>query len=147
MLKGDNMRWVAVLLVVLLCGCSAAQLRQEILGYSMDDVKNSKTKQVQNFDMSASDCIVKIKDVLKDMQAIVREDRRNQYILADNFQGVFRSTIDTTQVGILVTSTDKGKCTVEVASSNIDLALFVAKEIAIKDRPKKGIIFTKKIGG
>ena len=131
------------LLLVGLCGCSAAQVRQEFVGYSMDDVKNSRNKQVQDFDMSAADCIAKIKDVLKDMGAIVREDVRNQYILADNFQNVFRSTIDTTQVGILVTSTSESKCRVEIASGNIDLAAFVANEISIKDRPKKGIIFKK----
>jgi hypothetical protein len=47
-------------------------------------------------------------------------------------------------VGILVTSTSEGKCRVEIASGNKDLAAFVAKEISIKDRPKKGIIFIKK---
>ena len=128
---------LSALLLVSLCGCSATQVRQEFLGYSINDVKNSKTKQVQNFDMSTVDCIAKIKDVLGDMKAIVREDEANQYILADNFQGVFRSTIDTTQVGILVTSISEGKCRVEIASGNIDLAAFVAKEIAIKDRPIK----------
>ena len=126
-----------------LCGCSAAQVRQEFVGYSMNDVKNSKTKQVQDFDMSSNDCIAKIKDILKDMRSIVREDERNQYIVADNFQEVFRSTIDTTQVGILVTSVSEGKSRVEIASGNIALSEFVAKEIAIKDRPKKGRIFTK----
>ena len=50
---------------------------------------------------------------------------------------------ETTQVGILVTSAPEGKCRVEIASGNIDLAAFVAKEIAIKDRPKKGTVFTK----
>ena len=68
---------LATLLLVGLCGCSATQVRQEFVGYSMNDVKNSKTKQVQSFDMSASDCIAKIKDVLKDMDATVREDERN----------------------------------------------------------------------
>ena len=120
-----------------------AEVRQEFIGYSMNDVKNSGTKQVQDFDMSAADCIAKIKDVLKDMEAIVRADERNQYIVADNFQSVFRSAIDTTQVGILVTSTSEGKCRVEIASGNVDLAAFVAKEIAIKDRPKRGTVFTK----
>lgn len=132
---------LAALLFVGLCGCSMSQLRQEFIGYSMNDVKNSGNKQVQDFDMSASDCIVKIKDVLKDMDAVVREDKRNLYIVADNFQKVFRSTIDTTQVGILVIPTSEDKCRVEIASGNIDLAAFVAKEIAIKDRPKKGAVF------
>ena len=131
------------LLLVGLCGCSAVQMRQEFIGYSVDDVKNSKTKQVQDFDMSTSDCIVKIKDILKDMGAIVREDERDQYIRADNFQGVFRSSIDTTQVGILVTSISEGKCRVEIASGNIDLAAFVAKEITIKISSKKDTVLTK----
>ena len=123
---------LSALLIVGLCGCSATQVRQEFIGYSMNDVKNSKTKQVRSFDMSASDCIAKIKDVLKDMEAIVREDGRNQYIVADNFQKVFRSAIDTTQVGILVTSASEGKCRVEIASGNVGLAAFVADEIANK---------------
>jgi uncharacterized lipoprotein YmbA len=134
---------LAVLLLMGLCGCSAVQMRQEFIGYSMNDVKNSKTKQVQEFDMSTADCIVKIKDILKDMGAIAREDEREQYIRADNFQGVFRSSIDTTQVGILVTSISEGKCRVEIASGNIDLAAFVAKEITIKISSKKDTVLTK----
>ena len=137
------MKWISVVLILALCGCSAKQLRQEFIGYSMNDVKSSKNKHVQNFDMSSADCIAMIKDILKDMQAIVREDKRNQYIVADNFQGVFRSTIDTTQVGILVVSTGESKCRVEIASGNLDLAEFVANEIAIPNRPKKGIFVIK----
>ena len=138
------MRLIAIALILSLCGCSAAQVRQEFAGYSMNDVKNSRNKQVRDFDMSASDCIAKIKDVLKDMKAIVREDEKNQYILADNFQNVFRSTIDTTQVGILVTSTGVGKSRVEIASGNIDLVAFVSNEISIKDRPKSVFLDTSK---
>jgi hypothetical protein len=137
------MRWVAVLLAVLLCGCSAKQVRQEFVGYSMNDVRASKTKQVRNFNISADACTARIKDVLNDMQAIAREDAGNRYIVADNFQKVFRSTIDTTQVGILVTPVAENKCHVEVASGNIDLAAYVAKEISIKNRTKKGIKFNK----
>lgn len=111
----------------------------------MGDVKNSKTKQVVEIDMSASDCMEKIRDMLKDMEAIAREDNKYNFIVADYFDKVFYSTIDTTQVGILVTSTGKDKCKVEVASSNVDLAAFVAKEIAIKDRPKKGTTYKRKV--
>jgi len=131
------MRLIAILLVLSLCGCSATQLRQEFLGYSMNDVKNSKNKQVVNFKMSPSDSFSKVRDRLKDMGAIVREDKGNLYMVADNFQDVFRSTIDTTQVGILVTSAGEGKSRVEVASGNIDLAAFVAKGIAAKESPKR----------
>jgi hypothetical protein len=142
-MKSLRLKWIPAALILTLCGCTAAQVRQEFIGYSMNDVKASSNKQVQDFDMSSADCIVKIKDVLNDMGAIAREDERNQYIVADNFQKVFRSTIDTTQVGILVTSVSAGKCRVDIASGNIDLAAFVAREIAIKDRPKKGAVLTK----
>lgn len=124
------MKWVIIIPVLLLCGCSAAQLRQEFIGYFANDVKNSKNKQVQSLDMSADDCVTKIKDILRDMKAIVRENRARRYIVADNFQHVFRSAIDTTQAGIIVTPKDAAKCDVEVASSNKDLAIFVSKEIS-----------------
>jgi len=127
---------LVALLLIGLCGCSAAQMRQEFIGYSPNDVRASKNKHVLSFDMSASDCITKIKDVFKKMGAIVRESRRRQYILADNFQNVFSSTIDTTQVGVLVISTTANKCNVEIASGNLGLAVFVSEEISKKLNPR-----------
>ena len=106
-----------------------AEIRQVALGLSVDDVRNSKHKQVLNFDMSGPDCMVKIKDALIGMKAIVREDAGKHFIYADNLQKAFRSTIDTTQVGIVVTWLEKNKCQVEVASNNIDLAIFVARKL------------------
>jgi hypothetical protein len=129
-------RLLAVLLLLGLCGCSAAQLRQEFIGYSINDVKTSKNKQTQNFDMSGSDCVAKIKELLKEMRAIVREDRRKQYLVADNFQYAFRSAIDTTAVGILVTSRTANKCDVEIASDNPGLAIFVSGELSKKLNPR-----------
>lgn len=127
------MRWMAMVLVlVMLSGCSMAQLRQQFLGYSANDVKASKNKQTINLDMSGPDCIVKIKEMLTGMKAIVREDKSNHYIYADNLQNAFRSAINTTQVGILVTWLEQNKCQVEVASENLDLAIFVSKEIEKK---------------
>jgi len=112
------------------------QLRQEFIGYFANDVKISKNKQTQSFDMSASDCITKIKDVLRVMGAVVRENRRRQYLAADNFQNAFRSAIDTTPVGILVTSKAAKKCDVEIASNNPALAVFVSSEISKKLNPR-----------
>ncbi|MBI5124074.1 MAG: hypothetical protein HZA72_01485 [Candidatus Omnitrophica bacterium] len=134
------MRWITVLLLTLvLCGCSLASIKHEWIGYFASDVKNSKAKQVQTFNMSGPDCINKIKDELKSMGAIVREDKDSHYICADNFQGVFRSTIDTTHVGILVTWLEADKTQVEVASNNVDLAIFVSEEFAkrLKLKPEK----------
>lgn len=132
------MKWIAVLLILtLLAGCSLKTLRQDWVGYSSEDVKASKHKQVQSFDMSPTDCVAKIKEILQRKGAIIRENKKKQYIVADNLQGAFRSTIDTTPVGILVSSSGPGKCQVEIASENIALAEFASKEIADSLKPKK----------
>lgn len=132
-----HLKWLLPLLIlVLLAGCSLKSIRQEFLGYSAGDVKSSKNKQVQTFDMSGPDCVNKIKDVLTSMGAIIREDRKKHYIYANNFQKVFRSTIDTTQVGIVVTWLEPNKCQVEIASDNTDLAAFLSKEITKKLKPE-----------
>lgn len=130
-------KYITVLLVMFLCGCSGAQIRQEFIGLSVSDVKNSKTRQTQQYDISSVECINKIKEVLSEMQAIVREDKKNQFIVADNFQEAFRSSINTTQVGIIVTSWETNKSQVDVASGNSDLAVFVSKKISERIKPVK----------
>lgn len=128
---------IPLLILSLLCGCTAAQVRQEFLGMSAEDVRSDKNKQVIAFNMSGPDCVSKIKDALTDMKAIVREDTKNHYIYADNFQKAFRSTINTTQVGIVVTWLEPDKCQAEIASHNLDLAVFVSKELTKRLSPKK----------
>lgn len=128
------MRWIAVVLVLclLMTGCSMTQMRQGFTGYTANDVKDAKNKQVITVDISGPDCIKKIKDILTFMKAIVREDAKSHYIYADNLQKAFRSTVDTTQVGILVTWLEPDKCRIETASENNDLAVFVSKELEKK---------------
>jgi hypothetical protein len=126
-------RMIPILITLaLLTGCTMAQVKQEFLGLSADDVKADKNRQIITFNMSGPDCVTKIKDTLASMKAIVREDKDNHYIYADNFQKAFRSTIDTTQVGIVVIWLEPEKCRVETASHNIDLAVFVSKELSKK---------------
>ena len=125
-------RLMAVLLIFGLCGCSGTQVRQEFLGMSVTDVKNSNTRQTQQYDISSDECLAKIREVLKEMKAIVREDAKQKFIRVDNLQKAFHSSIDTTQVGILVTSWEVNKSQVDVASGNTDLAIFVSKTILEK---------------
>ena len=130
-------RLMAALLLVCLCGCSSAQVREEFLGLSASDVKNSRNRQTQNYDIGSDECLAKIREALKDMRAIAREDAKSKFIVADNFQKVFRSSIDTTQVGILVTPWQADKAQVDVSSGNADLAAFVSKKIMEKIKPVK----------
>ena len=126
---------IPLLILSLLCGCTAAQVRQEFLGMSAEDVRGDKNKLTVTFNIGGPDCVSKIKDALTAMKAIVREDKKNHYIYADNFQKAFRSTINTTQVGIVVTWLESDKCQAEIASHNLDLAVFVSKELVKKLGP------------
>jgi hypothetical protein len=130
-------RIVTILLLLSLCGCSMAQLRQEVMGISVSDVKNSKTRQTQQYNVPAEACLTKIRDILAEMKAIVREDERNNFIVADNLSKAFRPCIDTTQVGILVTAWENNKSQVDVASGNPDLAVFISGRISEKIKEKK----------
>lgn len=128
-----------LLILSLLCGCTAAQVRQEFFGMSAEDVRADKNKQVITFGISGPDCVNKIKTALTDMKAIAREDSKTHFIYADNFQKAFRSSIDTTQVGIVVTWLEPDKCQVEIASHNLDLAVFVSKELTKRLGPKQEV--------
>lgn len=129
---------VAVFLAMFLCGCSSAQMRQEFLGYSIKNVQDSKNKHVTTYNMSAEDCFEKIKAAVNDNLhgTIAWEDRGRLYLIAMSFDKAFRSSINTTQVGILTTSLGDDKSQVEIASENPDLAAFVSKEI---EKSLKGI--------
>lgn len=131
-------KFIAILLAAVLSGCSMAEIRQEWIGLSISDVKNARTRQTQQYDISSDECLAKIRETLADLKAIAREDVKNKFIVADNFKGkFFKSCIDTTQVGILVTPWEKNKSQVDVASGNADLAIFVSKKISEKIKPVK----------
>ena len=104
---------------------------------SIADVKNSKTRQTQQYDISSEECLTKIRQALADTKAIVREDKKNKFMLVDNLQKSFHSSVDTTQVGILVTPWEANKSQVDVASGNTDLAIFVSKKISDHIKPVK----------
>lgn len=134
------MKWIAVILALSLCGCSAAQVREEFIGLSIKNVQDAKNKQVETYDMSSSECFSKIKDAIAGMKGTIAwEDRTRLYVIALDFNKAFRSSINTTQVGILTTSLGPGKSQVEIASGNNDLAMFVSKEISkrLKDEAVK----------
>ena len=131
------MRYVAIILALfLVSGCTMKQVRQEFIGYSADDVAADKDKQVQHFDMDADVCIDKIAEALKALKAIVRIDKKNLFIVADNFQKALRSCIDTTRAGILIISEGPGKCRVEISSGNRDLGMFISDKLSKSLRPQ-----------
>ena len=123
--------FIALVLCFFVCGCSSAQVRQEIFGMSAGDVTNAPKKYVINLPGNSAEYFAKIEKRFKLIGAVIHGlDKKNNFILADNFNAEYGSCINTTQVGIIIDQAETGKVHIEVASANYGLAEFVAKEIA-----------------
>lgn len=118
--------------LAVLSGCSLAELRQEFFGLDKRDVLNSEPEsQYKNLFKVDKDILFdRIVDTLKGMNAsIYGKDKRNYFILAMRFDRSFKKCIDTTQVGIVINTTDNGLSEVIVHSGNYSLARYVANKL------------------
>jgi len=132
------------LLLVFLCGCSGAQIRELFLGMSVEDVQNAGRKYTETFDLRPAYCYEKALESVREMGAQpLHEDRKKYFITANRFDNTYKLCIDTTQLGILITPLEDGKSVVEVASGDYSLAKFVSERLfdkltAQKKPPVKG---------
>lgn len=127
------MRLFVVLALVFLAGCSSAQMRKEFMSMSPSDVTGARNKYTKVLNMSAADCLDKTRAILKGMgTTIVKYDKNNYFIAADQFEVFFQSCINTTEVGIVFKELEANKTQVEVASDSPNLAESVALELFTK---------------
>lgn len=120
----------AMLALVFLSGCSASQYRKEFVGMFPSDVTGDKKKIVKVINMASSACFDKTATALKDMGAsLLKEDRENNFIVADQFERKFISTVDTTEVGVVFASEAPDRTRLEVASDSPGLAFFVSEKL------------------
>jgi len=123
-------RFLILLLLVSLCGCSMAQIRKAFLGMSAQDVENAKKKYTKIFDLDADYCYDKTLELITDMQArLLGKNRESYFFTANRFDRAYPLCIDTTALGVLIVPLEPGKSSVEVASGNYDLARFVSEKL------------------
>jgi hypothetical protein len=124
------MRKFIVLMLVFLAGCSSAQYRKEFMGISPGDVTGAPSKYTKVIEMSLAECFDKTRAILNEMRAtIIKHDKNNYFIAADQFGTFFHSCVNTTEVGILFKEVEANKTRAEVASDNPNLAGAVASKL------------------
>ena len=118
-------RCIAVILslVIFVGGCS-------FLGASVRTLKGCKVRYSETFDKDVSYCYDKTIGALKEAQAGVYETRKDDYIIAMNFnKTVFKACINTTEVGIFFTAEGPHKTRIDVSSLNYNLSKAVSEKI------------------
>jgi len=132
------MKKFIIILLIFLCGCSSTQIRQEIFGMNRQDVEMAEKKFEEVFDLGVEACFDKILKSIKDSGANVhKQDRKDYFIVAYQFNLVFKPSIDTTEVGILLKPGAENKTRVIVASGNYYLAQFVSGKLFKELKQKK----------
>ena len=109
-------------LAALLTGC--AVFGSDVQGLS--DIKEAHTKV---FDKDIHSCYDLASKALKKWEAVIFQQRKDDYIVAMEFEKVFRSCINTTGLGIFFTQTGPHTTEVKVQSLNYNLSQFISQHL------------------
>ena len=111
--------FIIALLIAPFTGCA-------ILGSDVQAMRNIKVAHVRSFDKSLSACYELTAKALTKWGAVIAQSHRNDYIVAMEFEKVFRPCINTTELGIFFTETGPDKTEMKVTSANYNLSEFIA---------------------
>ena len=109
-------------LTVLFAGC--AVFGSDVQGLS--DIKEAHTKV---FDKDITRCYELTAQAMKKWDAVIFQEYKDGYIVAIEFEKVFRSCINTTEVGIFFNQTAVAKTEVKVTSLDYNLSQFIAPKL------------------
>ena len=119
---------IAALFAILfyISGCAALKVS---LGTSIRALEEEKTRQSKVFDKDVTYCYKTTLEALKKWQANAFIVSENRYIIATRLDNIFKSCIDTTEVGIFFKTLETNKTQVDVSSLNYQLGQFVADNL------------------
>jgi hypothetical protein len=134
LVKGGFVRCLGLLLAFLLPlafqGCSTTEIRQEFFGLNVHDVVSSDHHYVRGYEIERDKLFDLAISTLKKMQAeILKKDRKDYLITAIGFDILFKSCINTTEVGIVIRPAGENKSEVVVYCGNYSLGKYVSDEL------------------
>jgi len=93
------------------------------MGLRPTDVTDARQKYAKVFDKSPSECFDRTLQYLKSINAVITQlDKKHYFVVADQFGRIFKQSLETTGVGILVRPSVENKAEILVASDNYNLA-------------------------
>ena len=109
-------------ITALFAGCA-------ILGSDVKGLRDIKEAHVKVFDKDISGCYELTAKALKKWEAVRFQQRKDDYIVAMEFEKVFRSCINTTELGIFFTRTAPHQTEVKITSLNYSLSQFISQQL------------------
>ena len=97
-----------------------------LFGSDVQGLSEIKEAYTRTFDKNASTCYELTTKALAKWKTVVFQQNKDDYIVAIEFEKVFRSCINTTELGIFFTETGPNKTEVKVTSLNYNLSQFIA---------------------
>jgi hypothetical protein len=111
-----------VVAVVSVSGCA-------MLGITQWQLQHTGAKYSRTFEKDAQYCYRTTKDALAKWNASVWYEQEGRYIVAIEFNGIYKNCIDTTELGIFFKKEGPQKTQVEVASLNGNLSQYVSERL------------------
>ena len=113
---------VISVLIMPFAGCA-------LITCDVQGLRDMKEAHAKVFDKDLSSCYALTVKALSGWKAVIFKNRQDDYIVAMEFEKVFRSCINTTELGIFFTQTAPNKTEVKVTSMNYNLSEFIARKL------------------
>ena len=110
---------VTICVAVSLAGCA-------IFLADVNGLRKIKTAHVKVFDKDIPRCRELTENAIASWQAIIFQQRKDDYIVAMELHHIFRNCVSTTELGIFFTQVAPGKTEIKVTSLDSHLSEFIA---------------------
>lgn len=92
-------------------------------------LEKAKAKYSKTFEKDPSYCYEKTLEKLDQWKAVIFQKRADKYIAAWGFNNVYKSCINTTELGIFFSRPEPNRTQVEVSSNNSRLSAYVSEKL------------------
>ena len=118
------------LLKIIIAGCIIASFTGcALFGSGVQGLRAIKEAHMKVFDKDPASCYELTAKALSNWKAVIFQYRKNDYIVAMEFESVFKNCINTTELGIFFTQTAPNKTEVKVTSLNYNLSRFISRNL------------------
>jgi len=123
---------IGILILFLIFGhTDPVEVTKQIMGVSIKSLKEEQIggeSKVFNYDYNF--CYEKTLEVLREMGVYVfQKNKGEHYIVAMNFDKIFKKCINTTEVGIFFEEMENKRTKIDITCGNLHLVKFASEEI------------------
>jgi len=122
---------IGILILFLILGhIGPVELTKQIVGVSTKSLEEEQPGESKVFNYDCNSCYEKTLEVLKEMGVdVFQKNKGEHYIVAMNFNKLFKKCIDTTEVGIFFKEMENKQTKIDITCGNLSLAKFASEEI------------------